>query len=124
MKNKTRTLIKSAVSLGTLLLFMLVLPWLATLSPDGLATTGLWMLAFFAVYPVLSAALGILAGTEISRLWWVPVATAALFPPLFSLAIGEFVADLYVYSAFYLPLGALAMTVTHFAKKSAKRRPL
>ena len=124
MKNKTAVLAKSAVALGALLLFMLVLPWLATLSPDGLATTGLWMLAFFIAYPVLSAALGILAGTEISRLFWIPVATAALFPPLFSIAIGEFVADLYVYSAFYLPLGALAMTVTHFAKKSAKRRPL
>lgn len=124
MKNRTAVLAKSAVALGALLLFMLVLPWLATFSPDGLATTGLWMLAFFIVYPVLSAALGILAGTDISRLFWIPLATAALFPLLFSLAIGEFVADLYVYSAFYLPLAAIAMTVAHFVKKFAKRRPL
>lgn len=122
MKNKTRTLIKSAASLGALLLFMLVLPWLATLSPDGLATTGLWMLAFFIIYPALSVALGIFAGTDVPRLLWIPVAVAALFPLLFSLAIGEFVADLYVYSAIYLPLGAIAMTATHFVKNFVNRR--
>lgn len=121
MKNKTAVLAKSAAALGALLLFMLVLPWLATFSPDGLATTGLWMFAFFIVYPVLSAALGILAGTDISRLFWIPLAIAALFPLLFSLAIGDFVADLYVYSAFYLPLGAITMAVTHFVKKSATK---
>ena len=96
---------------------MMFLPWVAIRFADGWAVTGLWMFAFFTVNPALVIGLSIMAGTELRRLWWIPVAISSLFPVLFGVAIGEFVWDLYVYSAIYLPIGILAMLGTHFGKK-------
>ena len=101
---------------------MMILPWLAIKFADGWAVTGLWMFAFFTVNPALVIGLSIMAGTELRKLWWIPVAISALFPLLFGVAIGDFVWDLYVYSAIYLPIGMLAMLGTHFGMKIAMKR--
>ena len=101
---------------------MMVLPWLAIKFADGWAVTGLWMFAFFTVNPALVIGLSIMAGTELRKLWWIPLAVSALFPLLFGVAIGEFVWDLYVYSAIYLPIGLLAMLGTYFGMKIALKR--
>ena len=113
MKFKTKLFISALLPI----LFMAVLPWLSIHSAEGLAGTGLWFLAFFSVNPLMVIFLSILAGTELRRLWWIPLALAAIFPLLFGLAIGEWVWDLYVYSALYLPLGLGAMLITHGVRK-------
>ena len=96
---------------------MLYFALLAIKFADGWAVTGLWMFAFFTVNPALVIGLSIMAGTELRRLWWIPIVISVLFPLLFAVAIGEFVWDLYVYSAIYLPIGILAMLGTHLGKK-------
>lgn len=117
-----KTITKIVITVASLILFMMVLPWLTVEFGEGLAVTGLWMFAFFTVNPALVIGLSIMAGTELRRLWWIPIAIAALFPMLFSAAIGELVWDLYVYSAIYLPIGLLAMLGTHFGMKIALKR--
>ena len=117
-----KTIMKIIITVASPILFMMVLPWLAVEFGEGLAVTGLWMLAFFTVNPALVIGLSIMAGTELRKLWWIPVAISALFPLLFGVAIGEFVWDLYVYSAIYLPIGLLAMLGTHFGMKIALKR--
>ena len=117
-----KTITKIVITVASLILFMMVLPWLAVKFGEGLAVTGLWMFAFFTVNPALVIVLSIMAGTELRRLWWIPLAIAASFPLLFSAAIGELVWDLYVYSAIYLPIGLLAMLGTHFGKKIVLKR--
>lgn len=117
-----KTITKIAIAIASLILFMMVLPWLAVKFGEGLAVTGLWMFAFFTVNPALVIVLSIMAGTELRRLWWIPLAIAALFPLLFSAAIGELVWDLYVYSAIYLPIGLFVMFGTHFGKKIVLKR--
>ena len=112
-----KTITKIIITVASLILFMMILPWLAIEFGDGWAVTGLWMFAFFTVNPALVIVLSIMAGTELRRLWWIPLAIAASFPLLFSAAIGELVWDLYVYSAIYLPIGLLAMLGTHFGKR-------
>lgn len=117
-----KTIIKIIITVASLILFMMILPWLAIVFGDGWAVTGLWMFAFFTVNPALVIGLSIMAGTELRKLWWIPVAISALFPLLFGVAIGEFVWDLYIYSAIYLPIGLLAMFGTHFGMKIAMKR--
>ena len=117
-----KTITKIIITMASLILFMMVLPWLAIKFADGWAVTGLWMFAFFTVNPALVIGLSIMAGTELRNLWWIPLAISALFPLLFGVAIGEFVWDLYVYSAIYLPIGLLAMLGTHFGMKIALER--
>ena len=117
-----KTIMKIIITVVSLVLFMMALPWLAIKFADGWAVTGLWMFAFFTVNPALVIGLSIMAGTELRKLWWIPVAISALFPLLFGVAIGEFVWDLYIYSAIYLPIGLLAMFGTHFGMKIAMKR--
>ena len=117
MKNGTKILIAGI----SLIFFMLVLPRFAVEFLEGMATTGLWMLSFFVVYPLLVVVIGIMAGTDIRRLWWLPLLSAISFPLLFSVAICDMVWDLYVYSAIYLPMGSIAMLGTYFGIKFIKK---
>ena len=117
-----KTITKIIITVASLVLFMMALPWLAIQFSDGWAVTGLWMFAFFTVNLALVIGLSIMAGTELRKLWWIPLAISALFPLLFGVAIGEFVWDLYVYSAIYLPIGSLAMLGTHFGMKISLKR--
>ena len=117
-----KTITKIIITVASLILFMMILPWLAIKFADGWAVTGLWMFAFFTVNSALVIGLSIMAGTELRKLWWIPVAISALFPLLFGVAIGEFVWELYVYSAIYLPIGLLAMLGAHFGMKTALKR--
>lgn len=112
-----KTITKIIITAVSLVVFMMFLPLLAIKFADGWAVTGLWMFAFFTVNPALVIGLSIMAGTELRRLWWIPVAISTLFPLLFGIAIGEFVLELYVYSAIYLPIGILDMLGAYFGKK-------
>ena len=112
---------KIAIILTAPILSMLLFPLIVIKAEkDGLGAMGLFFLLFFAVYPLLAAALGMLAGTRISLLWWEPIALSALFPLLFSIAIRDLVWDLYFYSAFYLPIGAISMLGMHLFLKNKK----
>ena len=113
--------LKALISIALCVAFMLVLPWVALKFGEGLATTGLWFFAFFALNPMLAVSIGVISGTDARKLWYIPLVVAALFPPLFSLAIADMVWDLYVYSAIYLPLGVISMVVTHLLKKMKAR---
>ena len=109
--------IKIIISVAAILLIMLICPLLAIkfAGENGMA---ICFILFFAVNPVTACALGILAGTDISRLWWIPILSAVLFAPLFWIAVGEIVLDLFIYAAGYLAFGGLAMLGTYIIKKT------
>lgn len=104
---------KCYVALITLLIVMLILPLVAVrvASPD--VGMGLFIILFFAVNPFTVFALSIMAGTDIKKLWWVPVLSSVVFPLCFWIVIMDIVVDLFVYSALYLVVGLLAMIGTH-----------
>ena len=62
-----KTITKIIITVASLVLFMMALPWLAIKFADGWAVTGLWMFAFFIVNPALVIGLSIMAGTELRR---------------------------------------------------------
>lgn len=47
MDSTKKTISKIIITVASLILFMMVLPWLAIKFADGWAVTGLWMFAFF-----------------------------------------------------------------------------
>ena len=90
----------------THIILMLVVPFLAVELSVDYCGMGFSMLMFFIVYPILSAAVGIVSAIDIKYLWWMPIVSAAVFPPLFSWAMSDIMIwDLYVYSAFYVLIG-------------------
>ena len=108
-----KTWAKVVVAVMVLLLTLLACPMLVVRFADAGLGMSLVLLQFFAVNPLVAILLGILAGTEIKRLWWIPLADALTFPLFFGLAVSDpYVFELYIYSVIYLVLGALAMLVS------------
>ena len=54
-----KTITKIIITVASLILFMMILPWLAIEFGDGWAVTGLWMFAFFTANPALVIGLSI-----------------------------------------------------------------
>lgn len=107
-----KSIIKIIVFFVSLLTFMLIFPAAVIIfSPDDFGM-GLFLLLFFIVYPLISALLGGLAGSDIRRLWWMPIVLAAIFPLLFSIVVLQFVWDLYLYSVIYATVGIVFMLIT------------
>ena len=115
------TIKKIWISVTTIIGVMLVLPtvaWNLHIDDCGM---GLSILLFFLVNPLTVLALGILAGTDLRHLWWIPIVASAVFPPLFWVAILDVVFDLYFYSALYVGVGVLAMLGSYLGIRFAKK---
>ena len=117
MKTITKIIIFASVVIGV----TLVLPLVVIMAAPADFGMGFCMLLFFAANPLLSIGVGILAGTEIKKLWWMPVVSAICFAIFFSFVIFEFVVELYVYSVIYALLGATAMALTALILKSVNK---
>lgn len=113
MKNGTKILI----CIGSMVLTMLILPLLIVAFAPAEAAMALCFLLFFAVFPAQTLCFGLVAGTDMRKLWWLPVVGSLGFPFLVSLAFREMIWDLFVYSGIYLSVSLLAMAVMHLGKK-------
>ena len=103
-------------------ILMLVIPFLSVELSADYCGMGFSMLMFFIVYPILSAAVGAVSATDIKYLWWMPLVSAAVFPPLFSLAMSDIMIwDLYFYSVFYILRGYASAGVFVLIKYMLKK---
>lgn len=121
---KIKPMRKILIVIITLLIIMLVLPVLIVKLAPSDAGMALCFILFFVVDPFTILALSIMAGTELRKLWWVPVAGAVAFPLFFGVAVQEVVIELFVYSIFYAIAGILAMLGTHFGIKIINKRKI
>ncbi len=98
-------------------------PFLAVkLLPDD-SVMGVFVILFFGANPIVMGILGILAGTDRKKLWWLPILAGALFPLLHALAIWSVpVWSLYYYSIIYIMLGYLSTVATSFLIKIRQHR--
>lgn len=103
---------KLKIILITIPVVMLLLPVLALKLGGAIAGMALCFILFFAVNPLAVLCLGILSGTDIRHLFWVPFVSALAFPLGFSVAVGELVTDLFVYAGLYVIIGLVAMGAT------------
>ena len=107
---------------GTILAVMLLLPLYVELFESPAGKEGWYFTMFLVIDPVCAGLLGILAGTDVKRLWFVPFLTALCFPLGFWLSVLQFDADLLVYTPIYLGVGLVAMLLSHLiADRGAER---
>lgn len=121
---KIKSIRKIAIVIITLMITMLVLPVSIVKFAPADAGMALCFILFFAVDPFTILALSIMAGTELPKLWWVPVAGGVAFPLFFGVAVGEVVTELFVYSALYAVVGFLAMLGMHYGIKITNKRKM
>lgn len=113
---------KIAISAAAIVAVMLVFPLLIVNFAQPTAAMSLFMILFFIVCPLSVISLGILSGTAMGKLWWIPICAALIFPVCFWAVIGEWVFELFIYSAMYLCVGVIAMLGTHFGISASKSR--
>lgn len=65
------------------------------------------------LYPIAFVGMGIVAGTDIKKLWFVPVAASILYLPAMWLVLRSFVIEFTVYAVIYLIIAVVAMLITH-----------
>lgn len=110
---------KAIFSFMLIIFIMLIIPaCIELLDPKN--AMGMIIICFFAINPILSIVLGIIASTEIKKLWWIPIVSAVIFPLLFMIVIKDFVLDLYIYSSMYLILSFVAIGISLAIKKFKK----
>ena len=99
---------------------MLILPWLAVTFVKGDSGMAACFILFFAVNPVFSIILGIFAGEDIKKTWWLPVISGVFFLAgtwiFFDMGEVAFI----TYAAGYLVLGTAAMLLSAFIRKKTK----
>ena len=121
MKARTKILI----ALLLMAAVMVFLPWLAMQLPQS--GIDLMFICLFILNPLLAIVLGLMSGTDLRKLWWIPFMAALLFPLLLGIVLGQIVVELYVYAAAYLLVGVLAMLSMHLIRvlhsKRKKRKP-
>ena len=113
---------KILIFLAALIVCMLLIPVsVINIAPED-AGMALCFLLFFALNPLFVIAFGIVAGTELRKLWWFPIAASAVFPLFFWIAVGGVVWELWIYSVLYFCVGVLAMLGTHLGVNIGKNR--
>ena len=113
-----KTITKIWIAMAMILFVMLGIPLYAVHFADGYDGMGLLLVMFFVGNPLAVIFLGMIAGTNVKQLWWIPILALLLFPILFGIAVWDYeIATLYLYSLMYLFPGMIAMFATHCARK-------
>ena len=76
----------------------------------------------FIVYPLISIALGVIAGTNFKKLWWSTPAISLVFPFLGWAFLGTFEPGFILYAAIYSVLFFIAILLTKLFLKLTKKR--
>ena len=100
------------IAIPIMLLCLFLLPYLAFQNAKGWDVLGYFIIFFYIVNPSLAIFLGILAGSNVKLLWFLPVSSAVLFPPFYWLAVGEATPEMYLFSAIYLGISLVAALPT------------
>ena len=113
---------KFVIAAALIVTVMLICPMLIVQFATPEEFMGLLILLFFMVCPLTFIVIGIMSGTAIKKLWWLPIISPLAFPVVFGVSIGELVVDLFIYSAMYICAGVIAMLGTHFGIVAVKKR--
>ena len=110
---------KILLAIGVIILIMLVFPLIVVNFGDEVEIIICIFILVWAINPLAAIGLGILAGTDIKKSWWIIVLFAVAFPLLYWISLKEFIIEVYIYSVGYFILGAIAMLITALIKKKS-----
>ena len=88
------------------------------LSPAG--KEAWYFAAFLLVYPVFIGALGIFSGSDIKKLWFLPIVVSVLIVPAIWLIKRNVDSSLLIYTAIYFVIGLVTMGISEILFDRAK----
>ena len=114
---KRKFLYWTAVSI----IVMLILPYFAANFVKGDAAMAVCFLLFYAVNPIYSVVLGMLAGKAIKQLWSLPIISAILFLLGAWMFFDPGEAVFIMFAGIYLIIGVAVMLLSAFFHKKLQR---
>jgi hypothetical protein len=112
---------KILLSIAAILAVMLILPLCVELFETPAGKQGWYFTMFLAINPVFSGVMGLFAGSDVKRLWWVPLATVLCFPLGFWLSISEIETDIFAYCPIYLGIALVATLISHLVAERGQK---
>lgn len=115
---------RAIISLAASAVIMFLSLWLTVTYVAGNDGLGVLMLLFFALYPLTSVAVGIVGGTKIKSLWYIPLVNAAFYLASSWIFLEAFEVAFLGYAAVYAVIGLAAAGVTALITNRKKEKPL
>ncbi len=112
---------KNLLWLAASAVVMLALPWLAVTFVKDDAGMAVCFLLFYAVNPIHSGIIGLLAGKDVKNFWFQPIIPAALFLAGTWIFFDPGETAFLIYGAVYLVLGIAAMLISMLLHKRGEK---
>ena len=77
---------------------------------------------FLMINPISVALLGIFAGSDLKKLWFMPILGSLVFAPFFWLSILEFDSSILIYVPIYFIIAVITMGVSEMLFDRAKQK--
>ncbi len=112
---------KIRISIILMILILLVIPYISINLSHPYDFMGLMVLLFFIINPLTTIGINIIIGSDIKKLWWIPILFSIIFLLSYWLILNEIILDLIIYAIIYLILGIISMFISFIISMKKKK---
>lgn len=112
---------KMRIIISIMVVTLLIIPLILLKFIQPYEFMGVIVLLFFIINPINAVIVNLMAGKDIKKFWWVPIAFSILFLFSYWIILKEIILDLTIYSLIYLILGIICMLISWFVAKKIKK---
>ena len=105
----------------SMILILLVIPYISINLSHPYDFMGLMVLLFFIINPLTTIGINIIIGSDIKKLWWIPILFSIIFLLSYWLILNEIILDLIIYAIIYLILGIISMFISFIISMKKKK---
>jgi len=99
-------------SFVAMLIIFIILPLIFVKISKPYEFMGIMVFLFFVVNPITAAIINSMIGSDVKKMWWMPILLCIIFLLSYWLVLGEIILDLIFYSVFYLIIGIIFMCIS------------
>jgi len=109
-------------SFVAMLIIFIILPLIFVKISKPYEFMGIMVFLFFVVNPITAAIINSMIGSDVKKMWWMPILLCIIFLLSYWLVLGEIILDLIFYSVFYLIIGIIFMCISLVITNKKKKR--
>ena len=104
-----------------MLFILLLLPFIVIKTSKEVEFMGIMIILFFIINPIAAAIINSMIGTDVKKMWWLPLLFSIMFLLSYWLILEEIILDLTFYAVIYMIIGIISMITSCILKKKSKK---
>ncbi len=108
---------KIIISISTIVIFMLAIPFMATNIESAEIGLGIFSILIIVINPIISIIIGILIGDNYKEIWYIPIIEVLMFLLFFFILFQDVETTYLVFAIIYLTLSYTSIIVTNIIIK-------